>query len=49
MERHRSGKSGGDIPVAPEEADELRSIHFSSKQLHETFVLDYGFIAVTRV
>jgi hypothetical protein len=33
--------------VPREKADELRGIHISSKQSHETFVPDYGFMPVT--
>ena len=47
------GDSGGKpvccVLVSPEKADELRGIYTSSKQLHETFVLGFGFMSVNRL
>jgi uncharacterized 2Fe-2S/4Fe-4S cluster protein (DUF4445 family) len=47
VERDCGGKALGGLAVPPEEADELRVWHISSEQSHETFVPEYGFIAVT--
>jgi len=47
VERDCRGTALHRFLVPREKADELRGIHISSKQSHETFVPDYGFMAVT--
>jgi hypothetical protein len=47
VERDRRGVAVHGLPVTPEAADEPRGLRISSKQIHETFVTDYGFTAVT--
>jgi len=49
VERDRRCETVHGVLVPPEEAEELRSVAISSKQLHETFVPDFGFMAVTRL